>query len=153
MNDIFHQESFSDIIRSDSRLRTYGILKTKPGFENYLSEIQSIKERTALTKLRLSNHALMSEKGRHQKIDKNHRYCPFCPGIVEDEKHFLLKCKNYHPFRCELLNETGKHIVPWQSENIIFVSLINDNPHLTSRFIYKSLELRQFLMQRYKVND
>ena len=153
MTDIFHQESFSDIIRSDSRLRTYGILKTEPGFENYLSEIQSIKERTALTKLRLSNHALMIEKGRHQKIDKSQRYCPFCPGVVEDEKHFLLKCKNYHHFRCELLNETGKHIVPWQSENVIFASLINDNPHLTSRFVHKSLEIRQFLMQRYKVND
>ena len=77
MTDIFHQESFSNTKRDDSRLRTYGILKTEPGFEKYLSEIQSIKERTALTKLRLSNHALMIEKGRHQKIDKTNITVPF----------------------------------------------------------------------------
>ena len=90
MTDIFHQHAFSDINRSDSRLRTYGILKLEPGFENYLNELKSIKERTALTKFRLSNHVLMIEKGRHKKIDRTLRYCPFCPGVVEDEKHFLL---------------------------------------------------------------
>ena len=153
MTDIFHQEAFSDIRRNDSRLRTYGILKTEIGYENYLSEIQTIKERTALTKFRLSNHVLMIEKGRHQKIDKKYRHCPFCPGVVEDEKHFLLKCNTYRLIRCELLNEIGKPFLPWQSENIHFISLINENPHFTSQFIYKSLELRQFLMQRHKVND
>ena len=152
MIDIFHQEAFTDICRNDSKLRTYGILKKEAGFENYLCELKSIKERTALTKLRISNHPLMIEKGRHQNVNKEKRYCPFCPGIVEDEKHFLLKCKTYSPFRCELLREVKNHC-PWIPDDIKFIALVNDNPFLTSKFIYKSLELRQFLMARHRVND
>ena len=94
----------------------------------------------------------MIEKGRHQDINKENRYCPFCPGIVEDEKHFLFKCKTYEPFRCELLNEVENYR-PWRLENINFIALVNDNSYLTSKFICKSLELRQFLMARHKVND
>ena len=152
MIDIFHQEAFTDICRSDSRLRTYGILKKEAGFEKYLCELKSMKERTALTKFRISNHPLMIEKGRHQNINKENRHCPFCPGIVEDEKHFLFKCKTYSPFRCELLNEAKYHS-PWKTEDYNFIAVVNDNNFLTSKFIYKSFELRQFLMARYRVND
>ena len=152
MTDIFHQEALTDICRSDSRLRTYGILKKELGFEKYLSDLKSIKERTALTKFRISNHPLMIKKGRHQKINKENRYCPFCPGIVEDEKHFLFKCETYSPFRCELL-ENVKYYCPWIPDDNNFIALVNDNSFLTSKFIYKSLELRMFLMARYRVND
>ena len=89
--DVFHQNAFIDIKREDSKLRTYSKFKTEPGFEKYLDDIQCVKERIALTKLRLSNHLLMIEKGRHLNIDKNLRFCPFCPGIVEDEKHFITR--------------------------------------------------------------
>ena len=142
MADIFHQEAFSDIRRKDSRLRTYGILKTQSGIEDYLSEIKSIKERTALTKFRLSNHALMIEKGRHKNIDKTQRFCPFCPGVVEDEKHFLLKCNTYRDLRCDLLSDIIKTFPSWQPENSRFESLVNDHPDETSRFIYIALEVR-----------
>ena len=63
LSDIFHQQAFEDMKRVDSKLRTYCKLKLEPGFEKYLDEIP-VKERTALTKLRLSNHLLMIEKGR-----------------------------------------------------------------------------------------
>ena len=87
LSDIFHQQAFEDIKRVDSKLRTYCKLKPESGFEKYLDEIP-VKERTALTKLRLSNHLLMIEKGRHMGIDRDQRFCPFCPNIIEDEKHF-----------------------------------------------------------------
>ena len=66
MVNIFHQESFTDISRSDSKLRICAILKREAGFENYLCEIRSVKERTALTKFRISNHSLMIRKGGHE---------------------------------------------------------------------------------------
>ena len=88
LKDIFHQDAFSNIQRSESKLRTYGLLKLQPGLEKYLSEICSIKERTALTKLRLSNHLLMIEKGRHQNIDRNFRFCHF--DGVQDSFHFYV---------------------------------------------------------------
>ena len=100
--DIFHQEAFADIKREDSKLRTYGIIKKEKGYETYLSNITSIKQRTALTKFRISNSVLMIEKGRHSNIDKSLRFCPFCPDKIEDEKHFLLECYVYKYLRSDM---------------------------------------------------
>ena len=63
--------------------------------ETYLTIVNNTKNRTTLTKFRLSNHTLMIEKGRHQNIDKNLRFRPFCPTRIEDEMHFLLECECY----------------------------------------------------------
>ena len=155
LKDIFHQNAFSNIQRSESKLRTYGLLELQPGLENYLSEICSIKERTALTKLRLSNHLLMIEKGRHQNIDRNFRFCPCCPNAIQDEMHFLLDCKPYQPLRCEFLYKVKKYIPSLflQSENQKFCSLMNLTPCITSQFILKASELREFLLCKHKVPD
>ena len=74
-------------------------MKTKTGFEKYLSLVTSQKDRISLTKLRLSNHQLMIEKGRHENIPKEIRFCPFCKNQVEDEVHFFIQCKTYNIFR------------------------------------------------------
>ena len=109
--DIFHQKTFVDIKKDDSKLRAYGKIKIEPGFEKYLDDIKCVKVRTAITKLRLSNHALMIEKGRHLNIDKNLRFCPFCPGIIEDEQHFITRCPQYRHLRTELLKD-AKVFIP-----------------------------------------
>ena len=102
MIDIFHQEAFTDISREDSKLRTYAKLKQDQGFENYLKNVTPEK-RIPLSKLRLSNHDLMIEKGRHQGLQVFQRNCPLCPEIiVEDEYHFLLQCQVYSHIRDEL---------------------------------------------------
>lgn len=87
MKDIFHQESFSEIKKEESKLRTYAKLKTIIGMEKYIDLIQNKVERTAISKIRLSNHDLMIEKGRHLKIRKEQRFCPFCTNIIETEHH------------------------------------------------------------------
>ena len=57
-------------------MRFYGKFKTDIGFENYLTEIKNVNLRIALTKFRLSNHALRVEKGRHEKLKLEERvYC------------------------------------------------------------------------------
>ena len=151
--DMFHQESFADIRRDDSKLRTYGLLKREPGYEFYLSNIQPIKERTALTKFRISNHVLQIEKGRHKNVDKRERFCPFCPEVVEDEKHFLLDCKTYRHLRNEF-SKDGANLSPdWKSDTTRFISLVNNSPISTSIFLRKSFEVRQYLLQKYKSND
>ena len=97
--DIFHQNTFHEIKKESNKLRTYNLLKTQIGYENYLSKIENIQHRIAFTKFRLSNHCLEIEKGRHQRIDKNNRFCPFCPKSREDENHFLLQCEIYKILR------------------------------------------------------
>ena len=59
LRDIFHQTSFSEIQKDSSKLRTYGVIKTQIGYENYLNEIQNTQTRISLTKFRLSNHHLL----------------------------------------------------------------------------------------------
>ena len=108
MSDIFHQEAFTAISKESSKLRTYKIIKGHIGLETYLTTMNNIKHRTQLTRFRLSNHTLMIEKGRHQNIDKNLRFCPFCPGTIEDEIHFVLECQCFATHRKELFSAINK---------------------------------------------
>ena len=144
--DIFHQNSFSEISKDRSKLRTYNLIKTKIGMEDYLKINIGNKHRISLTKLRLSNHTLMIEKGRHLKLDRNQRYCPFCSNEVEDEIHFMITCKNYAAERYELFDQMGRiyptftHI---KDEDKFKMLLTNINIlDKTAQYISKSFEKR-----------
>ena len=103
LSDKFHQDAFSTLKDNSSKLRTYGLIKTEVGMEGYLSEIPNPSRRQPLTRFRLSNHALNIEKGWHNNIPRDLRYCPFCPTRVETEIHFLLECNAYVDERNQLL--------------------------------------------------
>ena len=157
MKDIFHQQAFADIQRENSKLRTYSQLKKTPGYEAYLSEIRHIEMRTALTKLRLSNHTLMIEKGRHLKIERNRRFCPYCPRSIEDEKHFLMECKSFNNLRNDLF-DNAKLKVPrftllCRTEK--FITLMGNSSICgrTAEFVFNALGLRDFLLNNHKVYD
>ena len=80
-------------------------MKTKIGYEKYLTQIQNTNTRISFTKLRLSNHHLMIETGRHQHIEKTKRFCPFCPTKIEDELHSILDCHVFKTPREDLFND------------------------------------------------
>ena len=154
MSDIFHQDSFSQIKKENSKLRTYSTIKTQIGYENYLCQIQNIQERVTLTKFRLSNHRLMIETGRHQRIDKDQRFCPFCPTKIEDEHHFLMECQVFSTLRVELFNkvlkEEGDFMHLENSEK--FVTLLN-NPAVirhTANHIFRTFHIREYLLRNHK---
>ena len=154
MWDIFHQESFVEIGKESSKLRTYGLLKTKIGREKYLVNITNLNDRTAISKIRLSNHNLMIEKGRHLKIAKDKRYCPFCPGAVETEKHFVLFCKSFAIARHTLISGVEKVIGGFKNydDAIKFKILLSNDRALpiTGTYLFKSLYTRNFLNQNPK---
>ena len=87
LTDNFHQEAFSIIKSQESKLRTYGLIKTEIGFEKYLDEMDNTKTRTVFTKFRISAHRLRIETGRYIKRDKNkkdpctEKICPFCRAL------------------------------------------------------------------------
>ena len=147
-HDIFHQNAFADINRADSKLRTYGLVKESVGLEYYLcaNTKVNIKKRIAFTKLRLSNHNLMIEKGRHMKLDKNRRFCPFCPTEIEDEIHFMITCKGHKIYRDELFKEITKKIptFPNMDNKQKFKILLSTKEiiHETARFIYSASNTR-----------
>ena len=154
MTDIFHQNSFSEIKKETSKLRTYSIIKTEIGYEQYLSQIQNIQDRISLTKFRLSNHRLMIETGRHQHIEKNLRFCPFCPGEIEDEFHFLLECQVFNTLRDELtdkaLRELGNFSQLGKFER--FVALLNNSAVIThtASYIGRMFYIREYLLKGHK---
>ena len=160
LSDIFHQESFAEINRDSSKLRTYNLIKTKIGLESYLTDNIKLntQDRILLTKFRLSNHDLMIEKGRHMRIDKSQRFCPFCPKSVETEMHFFLQCKTFSYLRHEFF--TG--IMPSIGANFNnlydpdkFIYLMNKQEIVknVACFIRKSFQLRTFLRENRKNCD
>ena len=60
--------------------------------------------RKNISKLRISDHNLLIERGRYSKIPRNQRTCSSC-SIVEDEKHFLLECEIKKHLRKAFLND------------------------------------------------
>ena len=120
----------------------------------YLSEIQNIDQRTALTKFRLSNHCLKIETGRHERIDKNNRFCPFCPNQIEDEKHALLQCQAYSTLRKNLfdsLSMQSNETSPIFNQSK-FMRLLTDPVYLpiTAKYLYKMFQCREFLLKNHR---
>jgi hypothetical protein len=101
---MFVQEAFHGISKPDAKLRTYGLIKHKFEREDYLVQVKNTKHRQNLTKFRLSNHKLMIEIGRHKKLSKEDRICEVCNNGIEDEVHFLVRCKLYEKLREPLFN-------------------------------------------------
>ena len=155
MSDIFHQESFSEIKKERSKLRTYSKIKVEKGYENYLSIMTNVEKRTAVSKIRLSNHDLMIEKGRHQRLNLNQRNCHFCPGnILENESHLLLKCNAFSSLCKDLFGEVIRFI-PWLeyfSNDEQLKTLLSDEKAVipTGIFLHKALALRKFLLNGHK---
>ena len=137
------------------KMRTYNLLKQSWKIEDYLLKGGNVSDRIALTKLRLSDHTLIIEKGRHQNINAPDRKCPFCPEQVEDEFHFLVKCPTYNCLRKNLLDDVEVLCIGFsypQDENFLMWLLLN-NPIIsdsTGKFIRSAMELRAFLLERHK---
>ena len=154
LNDIFHQLAFTEINKDNSKLRTYGLIKKNLGFENYLNADINVQDRIALTKLRLSNHELMIEKGRHIKINKSKRVCPFCPKLIETELHFLLNCETISHLRTALFEKTMMEnpgfIFLQDTEKFTLLLTKEKFTKHTANFLKKGFECRSFLLGKHK---
>ena len=67
---------------------------------HYVNTLKNRNDRAAVCKIRISAHSLMIERGRYFNINKNEKHCSICKtGKVEDENHFILKCKRFEQIR------------------------------------------------------
>ena len=140
-------------LESYSKSVTFQTFKDKVKFEPYLEEIKNRSHRVAMTKFRLSDHCLMIEKGRHRRpiIPRDQRYCPFCPGQIEDETHFLTQCIGYD--REELLINITPHVQNYVNlnPNAQLVYLMTQEDHLIT---YKlALTINKWLTERKQFQD
>ena len=134
---------------SNPILRTYCNIKCNFGMETYLNAIKNYKYRVAMSQLRTSSHTLAIEYGRYTrpKTKIEDRECSSC-HILEDERHFLIKC-NINQAERENLFSKLTHIAPnfihmTDEEKFIVLMCNKDQQILTwvGKFIYKSFEYR-----------
>jgi hypothetical protein len=103
----------------------------------------------ALFRLRLSSHNLRIETGRYSqyRIQRYQRYCTICNGgdIIEDEYHFIIKCKSYMHLR-------QLYIKPYfyKITSAYHFNELNKSKHVGAinelgKFVYEALKLRQTL--------
>ena len=156
LTDIFYQNAFAEV-NNGGKLRTYAILKTEIGRVRYLDKIRNYNKRRILTKIRLSNHTLMIEKGRHKGLGKEERICPFCAeDKVEDEYHFVFECPTFNRPRRELFSKIlsaypNFHCVP-PTDKIKIVLDREDTAEDCCVFLEKAFSVREFLINKPKNN-
>ena len=104
-----------------------------------------------MTKLRISDHCLEIEKGRHQRPYKlsQDRICPKCNIETEDEKHFLIKCKFYDNQRHKLFQEIQEQTninLDYLPEQTKFTTLINPPiklQNMVAKYIRECFQMRE----------
>ena len=141
-----------------SKLQTFKFIKNDWKIEDYLLTVKNISDRISLSKFRLSDHSLLIEKGQHQNTIPSKRTCPFCPGHVENELRFLIKCPTYTNLRLNILHDTETLCIGFfypPDEEFLFWFLMN-NPIIsdsTAKFVGLSMELRAFLLENHRNED
>ena len=116
-------------------------------FENYLNH-QNRKQRVAMTKLRISDHKLMIEQGRHTRpmTPRDERFCHMCENTVEDESHFLAECKlygNQNEFWRTIYTKFPQTAHLNSKEKLAFL-MTQEDPEVTTLVMKKTLEWQQF---------
>lgn len=119
------KEKILELVRSDwktkcqskPKLRTYITFKSDFIAENYLKGCLPRLERSLLAQFRTGILPLRIETGRFRnvkdtvtgrlrRLDINERKCELCKeDQIEDEIHFVCKCKIYNDLRNELYNK------------------------------------------------
>ena len=115
----------------------------------YLENINQFRYRNAITKLRVSSHALEIERGRHCGLSVEERICGYC-HCIEDEKHFLFHCSIVKEARLLLntrIRSKYSHYTYLNDEQKMFFLFTSRDPQLLSwigKFIYFALRQRGY---------
>ena len=117
---------------ASSRLKVYKAINSEFITPSYLS--LPFNMRKVISKMRCSDHNLEIERGRYLDIDRDKRICYNCAlNEVEDEEHFLLKCKTYQSAR-KKYHMTADNIYDF---------LNNENKENLAKFLIEASELRE----------
>ena len=96
-------QNWQEQVRKTTNNRLFKHIKTSHCFEPYLN-ITNRAVRTSISKIRLSSHLFLVERGRwgNQKLDYIDRRCDCC-GVVETEFHCLIECPRFNNERMGLI--------------------------------------------------
>jgi hypothetical protein len=135
-----YRDNILNDIKNSKKLRTYSIVKENVNYEVYLNVLKNSEHRKLITRFRISAHDLNIERGRYKGLALAERKCVFCEN-VEDEKHFLLVCKNYDDVRQPFLNELYKENCNLKdlNDDMLFVYLLTNENDLCNKILGKLL--------------
>ena len=103
----------AEIWHESQKLRFFQEIYNMGQRPHYVNTLKNRNDRAAVCKIRISAHSLMIERGRY--FNKNERHCPICKTEqVEDENHFILKCKRFEQIRLKFDDKVSKTL------NLIF---------------------------------
>ena len=138
-------------IKNSSKLLFYHDYCLSSERAHYVDKLESLHDRSNLSKIRLSAHTLEIEKGRYVKINKEDRLCKIClNGSIEDENHFIWHCSKYKTereiFKSKLSTFPSFNKI-MQSNDIVLKKLLKSNCKsslkLFSSFIFQITEIRK----------
>ena len=125
----------------------YRTFKENMKLEMYLTHPKR-KERVAMTKLRISDHKLMIEVGRHihPTVPREDRRCHMCTTEVENEQHFMTDCKLYGSQSNFWNQVTSKfpQTTNLSKENKFIFIMTQEDPEITELLLRTNYEQQQF---------
>ena len=117
----------------------------KDNFETELYIKQRIPkfQRSIFAQLRVGILPLEIEVGRYYRIKVENRICKLCKEDIEDEIHFMCKCKSLKEIRDKyfLLLNTPKETCIEQ-----FIFIMNNASKMTVKFVNDMWQKRSFLL-------
>ena len=134
------------------KLRTFIEIHDKDNVQTIVKRNLSRAQRSLITKLKCGVLPLALETGRFKDINEELRQCVICTGNhVENEVHFILKCKALESTRKPFKDEFKKHIdfETTPDHDIIKFMLSSDMLKLTCDMVEALYNKRNELM--YKV--
>ena len=155
---LFHQKWKIKIAES-TKADTFTKFKEDMKFESYLYH-NIRKERVMMTKLRLSDHKLMVEVGRHYRprLARPDRKCHMCQDAVEDEIHFLTECRLYgnrDKYWNTVYDQVPQISTHSNTDRFIYI-MTQDNPELSKIILkmnYEWMTFRGFLHENFFQQD
>ena len=100
-----NKQNLNKNVSETSENRFFKRLHPPHSFKSYLTDIEEIHKRIAISKIRLGSHNFMIERGRWSKKNITQRLCLKCNSL-EDEYHVFIECPNYQSLRKQYLPQT-----------------------------------------------
>ena len=149
------QRKWMEKITLSTKADTYRKFKPSMKFEAYLYH-GNRKMRVNMTKLRLSDHKLMIEVGRHRtpQIPRPERKCYMCHNEVEDETHFLTHCRLYGSQNSHwdtIYNKVPQIRTHSNTDRFVYV-MTQEDPEITSTVLkmnHEWMSFRKFLHENF----
>ena len=138
------------MLAESPKANSYIKFKNRISLEKYLSSIQNVRHRIALTRFRLSNRNLLIEKGRHfrPKLERHDRKYFICKDDVEDENHFITNCPLYsnQEFPLNRLYKNNRFFQLFNDEQKFIFIMTNENEDVMvelAKFIFSATKIRE----------